>query len=130
MDTSVRNKCSSEILYFVATCKDFEINYKYVCPAEIYSYRLLEVGNVKGLVDQTSGLISLLHKFHNLVTSKKNWLKSIFNIETNYKNLEWLSEEPFLPLRTKTSTNLTIFFSLILEVRQLQGRRTVMEAVK
>jgi len=61
--------------------------------AEIFSHQLLEIGNGKVLVDLTSGRISLPHNFCNLVTSKEELVEKVFpNIQTNYKNHDWLSE--------------------------------------
>ena len=52
IDTSGRNKCLPEILYFVATRKDFKINYKYVCPAAKQSISWDILTSIAGNLEQ------------------------------------------------------------------------------
>ena len=61
--------------------------------ADIFSHQLLEIWNRKEPVDLTSGRISLPHNFCNLVMSKEELVEKVFpNIQTNYKNHDWLNE--------------------------------------
>ena len=61
--------------------------------ADIFSHQLLEIWNRKAPVDLTSGRISLPHNFCNLVMSKEELVEKVFpNIQTNYKNHDWLNE--------------------------------------
>ena len=60
---------------------------------DIFSHQLLEIWNRKAPVDLTSGRISLPHNFCNLVMSKEELVEKVFpNIQTNYKNHDWLNE--------------------------------------
>ncbi|XP_029173244.1 ATP-dependent DNA helicase pfh1-like [Nylanderia fulva] len=69
--------------------------------AEIFSHQLLEIGNGKVPVNLTSKQISLPHNFCNLVTSK-DLVEQIFpNIQSNYKNHDWLSERDILAAKNK-----------------------------
>ncbi|XP_066242812.1 ATP-dependent DNA helicase pif1-like [Saccopteryx leptura] len=70
--------------------------------SEILSHQLLEIGNGKVVVDLTSGRISLPHNFCNLVTSKEELFEKVFpNIQTNYKNRDWLNEQAILAAKNK-----------------------------
>lgn len=70
--------------------------------AEILSHQLLGIGNGKVPVDLTSGRISLPHNFCNLVTSKEELVVKVFpNIQTHYKNHDWLSERAILAAKNK-----------------------------
>ncbi|GFV96639.1 ATP-dependent DNA helicase [Trichonephila clavipes] len=60
--------------------------------AEISS-QLLDIGNGKVPADLTSGKISLPHNFCNLVATKGELVERVFSdIQTNFKNPNWLSE--------------------------------------
>ncbi|GFR19314.1 ATP-dependent DNA helicase, partial [Trichonephila clavata] len=70
--------------------------------AEIFSNQLLDIGNGKVPVDLTSGKISLPHNFCNLVTSKGELVERVFpDIQTNFKNPNWLSERAILAAKNK-----------------------------
>jgi hypothetical protein len=70
--------------------------------ADIFSDQLLEIGNGKVPVDPISGRISLPHNFCNLVTSKEKLVEKVFsNIQSNYKNHDWLSERAILAAKNK-----------------------------
>nr|KAF6294145.1 hypothetical protein mPipKuh1_009743 [Pipistrellus kuhlii] len=70
--------------------------------AETFSHQSLEIENGKVPVDLTSGRISLPHTFCNLVTSKEELVEKIFpNIQTNYKNHNWLNERAILSAKNK-----------------------------
>ncbi|GFR29909.1 ATP-dependent DNA helicase [Trichonephila clavata] len=70
--------------------------------AEISSNQLLDIGNRKVPVDLTSGKISLPHNFCNLVTSKRELVERVFpDIQTNFKNPNWLSERAILAAKNK-----------------------------
>lgn len=65
--------------------------------AEIFLHQLLEIGNGKVPVDLASGQISFPHNFCNLVTSEEELVEKFFpNIQTNYKNYDWLSQRAIL----------------------------------
>lgn len=60
---------------------------------EITVHHLLEFGNGNVPVDLISRRILLPHNFFSLVTSKEELVgKIFFNIQTNYKKHDWLSE--------------------------------------
>ncbi|GFT15697.1 ATP-dependent DNA helicase [Trichonephila clavipes] len=70
--------------------------------AEIFSHQLLDIGNGKVPADLTSGKISLPHNFCNLVPSKGELFERVFpDIQTNFKNPNWLSERAILAVKNK-----------------------------
>uniref|UniRef100_A0A8R1TWC9 ATP-dependent DNA helicase n=1 Tax=Onchocerca volvulus TaxID=6282 RepID=A0A8R1TWC9_ONCVO len=53
-------------------------------------------------VDLTSRRISLPHNFYNLLASKEQLVKKAFsNIQTNYKNHDWMNERATLVAKNK-----------------------------
>lgn len=78
-------------------------------------------------VDLTTGRISLPHNFCSLVTSKEESVEKVFpNVQTNYKNHDWLSERAILGAENKDVYELNnIIHSLTFKARQ---SHTVVEA--
>ncbi|GFY04319.1 ATP-dependent DNA helicase [Trichonephila clavipes] len=70
--------------------------------AEIFSHQLMDIGNRKVPADLSSWKISLTHNFCNLVASKGKLVETVFpDIQTNFKNPNWLSEHAILPAKNK-----------------------------
>ncbi|GFX42654.1 ATP-dependent DNA helicase [Trichonephila clavipes] len=70
--------------------------------AEMFSHQLLDIGNGKVPADWTSGKISLSHNFCDLVASKGELVERVFpDIQTNFKNPNWLSEHAILAAKNK-----------------------------
>src|SRR5258705_7682153 len=70
--------------------------------ADLFSHQLLEIGNGKVPVDQTSGRITFPPNFCNLVNSKEELIGKVFhNLPTNFKNPDWLSERAILAAKNK-----------------------------
>ncbi|GFV74589.1 ATP-dependent DNA helicase [Trichonephila clavipes] len=70
--------------------------------AEIFSHQLLDIGNRKVPADLTSGKISLTHNFFNLVAYKGELVETVLpDIQTNFKNPNWLSECAILAAKNK-----------------------------
>ena len=69
--------------------------------AETFSRQLLEIGNEVS-ADVISARISLPHSFSNLVTSKEELVENVIpNIQTKYKNHDWLRERNILAAKNK-----------------------------
>ncbi|VDN05476.1 unnamed protein product, partial [Onchocerca ochengi] len=87
--------------------------------AGIFSHQLLEIGNGKVPVDLTTERISLPHNFYNLVTSKEELVKKIFpDIQTNYKNHDWLTERTIRAAKNKDVEKLNDINILTFKARQ------------
>ena len=70
--------------------------------AEVFSRQLLDIGNGKLPVDETSRRMSSPDNFFNLVTSKGELIEKEFpNIQLNYRNPDWLSERAILAAKNK-----------------------------
>jgi ATP-dependent DNA helicase PIF1 len=99
--------------------------------AEIFSHQLLEIGNGKMPVDLTSGRISYPHNFCSFVTSKEELVAKVFpNIQTNYKNRDWLGERAILAAKNKDvyELNNTIQSNIQSEAVTYKSVDTVVEA--
>lgn len=91
----------------------------------------LQNGNGKLPVDVTSGRISLPHSFCNLVNSTEELVEKVFpNIQTNYKNHDWLSERAILAAKNKDvyALNNIIQANIQSEVVTYNSVDTVVEA--
>lgn len=64
---------------------------------DLFSKQLLDIGNGKMKIDDSTGLITLPINFCTIVQSKEELIQSVFpNILREYTNLDWLSERAIL----------------------------------
>ncbi|XP_055836640.1 ATP-dependent DNA helicase PIF1-like [Episyrphus balteatus] len=65
--------------------------------AEIFSKQLLDIGNGKVPVHENTGCIKLQPDFCTIINTQNTLIHHIFpDVQTQYKNLEWLSERAIL----------------------------------
>lgn len=65
--------------------------------AEIFSKQLLKIGNGEVIEDKTTSMINFPENFCNMSRTKEELIKNLFpNIESNYKNQDWLSARAIL----------------------------------
>ncbi|VDO72159.1 unnamed protein product [Onchocerca flexuosa] len=81
-------------------------------------------------VDLISVKILLPHNFCNLVTSKKLSKKVFPNIQTNYKNHDWLSERAILAAKNKNFYELNNIIHSNIESEAIISKSVIVEADK
>ena len=75
--------------------------------ADDFSKQLLNIGNGRVPVDESSGLISFPPNFCNFVSSKDELINKVFpDIIANHKNTKWLSKRAILAAKNKDVDDL------------------------
>ena len=100
--------------------------------AEVFSRQLLDIGNGKLPVDETSRLISLPDDVCNLITSIRELIEKVFpNIQLDYRNHDWLSEQAILAAKNKDAYQLNNLIQSSIQSEEITYKSidTVVEAI-